>query len=123
MPLCWRKVNNMSIVYVLVNPLFPNCIKIGRTNCLYSRLKKLSTGVPKAYEVAYHVQVEDSKKVEKYLHRQYGRQGWMINAGNGGREWYKVGRGSIFDTVEDFVEDIKREIADAISGKFDYLLA
>jgi hypothetical protein len=100
----------MSNIYVLSNPLFPEYIKIGRTECMYSRLKKLSTGVAKAYNVELCVEVKDSKKTEKRLHEIYGKQGWMLNLGTVGREWYKIGKGSIFDTVEDFIEDIKREL-------------
>ena len=108
-------------IYVLSNPLFPEYIKIGRAGCLYSRLKKLSTSVPKAYKVEFHVEVNDAKKVEKFLHRRYGKQGWMLNSGTVGREWYKVGEKSIFDTIQDFVEDIGREIQSVQSGKFDFL--
>jgi len=100
----------MSNIYVLTNPLFPEYIKIGRAECVYSRLKKLSTSVPKAYNVEMYVSVKDAKKVEKHLHKQYGKQGWMLNLGTVGREWYKIGKGSIFDTVEDFINDIKLEI-------------
>jgi hypothetical protein len=100
-----------STIYVLTNPLFPDYVKIGRAECLYSRLKKLSTSVPKAFKVEFHVEVKDAKRIENELHQLYGKKGWWMNLEcNGGREWYKVGQKTPFYDVEDFVEDIKRQI-------------
>jgi hypothetical protein len=105
--------NNMSdkgTLYVIMNPLFPNYIKIGHTKCLYSRLKKLSTGVPKAYKVIFHKEYDNVKKIESHLHSVY-RESYSLNAGLISKEWYPVGREKdFFMDLEEFMTDIMREI-------------
>ena len=98
----------MDTVYVITNPLFPNYIKIGHTNCLYTRLKKLSTGVPMAYKVILAVKVKNAKKVENLLHSQY-RDCYMLNLKTFSKEWYPT-ENVFFDNVEEFVKDIKDSI-------------
>ena len=63
----------MSIVYVVVNPAFPEVIKIGRCTDLAQRLKALSsnTALPLPFECIFACNVEDSKKVEATLHRAF----------------------------------------------------
>lgn len=96
-------------LYVISNPLFPNYIKIGYAKCLYSRLKKLSTSVPKAYTIEYHVNLDNARKIEGELHTHY-RTDLCLNRGFVSTEWYPVGPKEFFDTIEDFIKDIKERI-------------
>ena len=99
----------MNTLYVIANPLFPNYIKIGHTNNLYSRLKKLSTAVPMAYKVLYKKEYENAKKIEAHLHAIY-RKELHLNLKCVSHEWYPFGEREFFDTVEDFLKDIQENI-------------
>lgn len=59
-----------EFVYILTNPKMPDLIKIGRTENLEERLKRLSShpGVPVPFEVFYCCEVEDGPDVERRLH-------------------------------------------------------
>ena len=65
---------NIGFVYILLNPAFPNLIKIGRTvRDPQVRAKELScqTGVPDDFIVLYDEMVSDAKKVEDILHNRF----------------------------------------------------
>lgn len=98
----------MDTVYVISNPLFPNYIKIGHTKCLYSRLMKLNTGVPLAYNVIFAKKVKNAKKIESLLHSRY-RGDYMLNLKTFSKEWYPV-ENVFFDNIEEFLTDIKKSI-------------
>lgn len=100
---------NMDTLYVITNPLFPTYIKIGYTKCLYTRLKKLSTGIPVEYTVLFKVKLVNAKKMEKDLHSYYGTD-LLLNAKSCGSEWYPTGDREFFDTPHDFLIDIKKRI-------------
>lgn len=108
-----------EIVYILVNPVIPDLIKIGRTSNLEERVRSLSsqTGVPVPFEVYYSCTVEDSRKVEKHLHDGFGDH--RINPR---REFFRVNPErvlSILKLVEiedvtpkdDFVEDEEERLS------------
>lgn len=60
-----------SLIYVITNPDFAeNCVKIGYTTDLKSRLKTFNTGAPKDYEVFCTYDVPDiaKHKPDKMLH-------------------------------------------------------
>lgn len=61
---------NQNIVYVLINPSFPDWVKIGRCSDLDKRLKSLSsnTAVPLPFECFYACEVDNGIKIEKKLH-------------------------------------------------------
>lgn len=63
----------MSIVYVLANPSFPDFVKIGRCKDIDQRLASLSsnTALPLPFECVFACNVDDSKTVEKTLHRTF----------------------------------------------------
>lgn len=63
-----------GFVYILLNPAFPNTIKIGKTNrSSESRAKELSraTGVPSDFIVLFDVLVSDNTEVERLLHAKF----------------------------------------------------
>lgn len=65
---------SIGFVYILLNPAFPNQIKIGRTaRDPYKRAKELSqqTGVPADFIVLYDEIVADAKQVEEILHSRF----------------------------------------------------
>jgi hypothetical protein len=102
-----------EIVYILTNPVILDLVKIGRTTNLEERVRSLSahSGVPVPFEVYYACTVEDSVKVEKYLHEGFGD-----HRVNPKREFFRINPErvlSILKLVElknitpnqDFVED------------------
>lgn len=98
-----------GFIYVLTNPLFPNYIKIGRTKCIYSRLKKLTTSVPRKYKVEFLYETDNVTKIESRLHTIY-RTDLLLNNHLASNEWYPVGENDFFDSVESFIKDIKDQI-------------
>ena len=63
----------MAAVYILVNRDMPGLIKIGRTSGTASeRAKKLSqsTSVPSPFEVVYEIPCDQTKQLERTMHRQ-----------------------------------------------------
>jgi hypothetical protein len=95
----------------LTNPLFPGYIKIGYAKCLRTRLDKLATGVPMGYKVAFKMESEYAKEIESFCHQVYGRSGDYLNFKlTGGKEWYPYGEKELFESIEDFIRDIKQKI-------------
>jgi len=67
--------NNQGIVYILLNPAFPNMIKIGMTTNedVKMRMAQIyTTGVPLPFECVYAAKVQNHEKVEKALHTAFG---------------------------------------------------
>jgi hypothetical protein len=65
---------SIGFVYILLNPSFPNHVKIGRTaRDPQKRASELSrqTGVPDDFIVLYDEIVADAKEVEKLLHAKF----------------------------------------------------
>ncbi|MEH2169992.1 MAG: GIY-YIG nuclease family protein [Nostoc sp.] len=62
-----------GFVYVLVNPSFPDQVKIGRTEKTSElRAKQLqTTGVPTPFIVVYEELVSDCEVVENILHSRF----------------------------------------------------
>jgi len=61
-------------VYILLNPLFPRLVKIGRTNReVRKRAVELSrqTGVPEDFVILYDEVVSDVEEVERRLHERF----------------------------------------------------
>jgi T5orf172 domain len=67
--------NKQGIVYILINPAFPNMIKIGMTinEDVKMRMAQIyTTGVPLPFECVYAAKVNKYDKVEKALHTAFG---------------------------------------------------
>jgi len=99
----------METLYVISNPLFPNYVKVGFTKCLYSRLKKLSTSVPKSFKVEYQVELKNASKIERLFHGNFGQSGLMANS-NESREWYPLGDNEFFGDMDHVIGEIKNLI-------------
>ena len=89
-------------IYVVVNPLIPNCVKIGRTKTVAKRVKQLATGSPIKYKVLHSELVINASQVESHLHRVFN------NVRQNG-EWFKTND----------IEKIKKEI-NSIQKKIRY---
>ena len=63
----------MSIVYVFVNPSFPDFVKIGRCKDVQKRLQSLSsnTALPLPFECVYACTVNNPVEVEHALHQAF----------------------------------------------------
>lgn len=76
-----------GFVYILLNPTFPDLVKIGRTqNATEKRAKELrGTGVPTPFIVVYEEIVSDCKEVERRLHERY--TGFRVSSD---REFFRI---------------------------------
>jgi hypothetical protein len=58
-----------GFVYVLINPAWPDCVKIGSAVDVQSRLDQFQTGSPlRDYEMVYSVYTHDRLKAERACH-------------------------------------------------------
>ena len=102
------------IVYVLINEAMPNFIKVGTTKRpIEERMKGLySTGVPVPFECHYAAIVEQSKNVERRIHRAFSK--FRINKN---REFFELDPEAAADIIrlveikdvtpsEDFIETL-----------------
>lgn len=63
-----RHTSECGIVYVISNPSFPGCYKVGMTKNLDSRLKSYQTYDPnRAYKVEHYRFVKNAKAIEKTI--------------------------------------------------------
>lgn len=77
-----------GFVYILVNPAFPNLVKIGKTTVSpASRAKEVSrgTGVPAEFQVAWACEVVDCHSTEKLLHSKLDTHRFRSN-----REFFEI---------------------------------
>jgi T5orf172 domain len=76
-----------GFVYILLNPSFPDQIKIGLTTGTSERRAKQlwSTGVPTPFIVVYDELVSDCELVESRLHERFS--GYRVSSG---REFFRV---------------------------------
>lgn len=90
-----------GFVYILLNPSFPDQVKIGLTKDKTEiRAKQLqSTGVPTPFIVVYDELVDDCATVEKRLHDQFS--GYRVSTN---REFFRI-------PVKEAVQALQREVA------------
>ena len=73
----------VEFVYIFVNPLHPNVVKIGHVHnqTVMQRLKQINagTGVLTPYECKYHYWCYDSETLEKEIHARLQVMGLRIN--------------------------------------------
>jgi hypothetical protein len=75
-------------IYVLINPMLPDLVKIGKTvKSPDERAKELSssTGVPAPFFVAYQISVNNITEAESYFHQLFSEQ-----RVNDGREFFNT---------------------------------
>lgn len=62
----------MAIVYVLSNPAFEDYVKVGKTDNLEQRLRRLdNTSVPLPFRCVYAVEVDNVDEVERLVHQAF----------------------------------------------------
>lgn len=102
--------NNKGIVYILINPAFPNMIKIGMTTNEDVKLRMAqiyTTGVPLPFECVYAAKVNNHEKVEKALHTAFGPD--RINPK---REFFEIDAGQAIAIIKLMeVEDVTPKVA------------
>ena len=75
-----------GFVYLMVNPSFPNWVKIGKTQNHFERLSSYQTGDPhRAYDMKIKKEVKNRHEAEKMFHMHFENI-----AGNRSHEWFKL---------------------------------
>jgi len=81
-------IGTEGFVYILVNPAFPNLVKIGKTTVSpASRAKEVSrgTGVPAEFQVAWACEVVNCHSTERLLHSKLNMHRFRSN-----REFFEI---------------------------------
>jgi hypothetical protein len=118
----------IGYVYILINPAFPDLIKIGRTSkTSESRALELSTtGTPDKFVVVFDVLVDNCIEVESEMHAIFSSSRYAEN-----REFFRVpvkkaiatlqsiGNGRIINE-EDWVQSVNQNSVDWQSEKVKY---
>lgn len=77
--------NNSGYIYILINPLKPNFVKIGKTQgSAEDEAKKLSSNLekPNSYIVIYDCYFEDCISAEKYIYELLKNKGFEVSSKN-----------------------------------------
>ena len=77
--------NNSGYIYILINPLKPNFVKIGKTQVsAEDEAKKLSSNLekPNSYIVIYDCYFEDYISAEKYIYELLKNKGFEVSSKN-----------------------------------------
>src|ERR1035438_1446002 len=92
----------VGFVYILLNPAFPDRIKIGRTSRpTRDRANELSrqTGVPEPYIVVYDQLVGDCQAVEDALHERFAAARASVS-----KEFFRVPSKEAILALQEFVK-------------------
>lgn len=67
---------SQNIIYIMINPSFPDWIKIGRCSDLAKRIKSLShnSAVPLPFECFYACRVSDGPDIERKIHTIFSEE-------------------------------------------------
>ena len=87
-------------IYVVVNPLISDYVKIGRTKTVAKRVKQLATGSPMEYKVLHSELVINASQVEAHLHR-------VFNDVRQNGEWFKT---NDIEKIKKEINSIQKEI-------------
>lgn len=95
-----------GIVYILINPSFPELVKIGFTRrTVKQRMKELdNTSIPFPYAYFHAVHVEHPEVVESRLHRLFYE--WRVNKD---REFFRIRYSTAVEGLELFSRVIAGE--------------
>lgn len=90
-----------GFVYILVNPAFPNLVKIGRTtkNPQERALELSSTGVPEKFVVVHSVITSDCIGLENILHRDLHSKRYNKN-----REFFEISVSDVIKKIDSLIE-------------------
>ncbi len=84
-------------------------VKIGMTTrSVEARVKQLQTGSPVAFQVAYAIEADDARALERRLHRQFADR--RLLAG-GGTEYFQVTSAEVIAAIEAIATEVSTERA------------
>ncbi|SOK58529.1 hypothetical protein [Yersinia phage fHe-Yen9-04] len=96
-----------QICYVIINPAWPEWVKIGFTSKeeMKTRLSTYQTGSPfRDYEVYHEVYFDDAKAAEKEVNKRLKQ----MNATQGtGKEWYKMPKSIASNMIDSVLDDLE----------------
>lgn len=98
-----------GFIYILLNPLFPTYLKIGKTTHTSEKrakemYKQAGAGIPVEFIVAYDVEVSDCDLVEKLIHQELAKK--RINQG---REFFKLPLKDAVKMVERVITELAKQ--------------
>lgn len=99
-------MSKKGFVYVMLNPSFPNLLKIGQTNKTpEERAKEIyTTGIPTPFIVAYEHEVSDCILVENLTHEKLSKK-----RSNYEREFFNIPLKEVIKAIQDVVNDLQRQ--------------
>lgn len=100
-------MSKQGYIYILMNPSFPQYLKIGQTTRTpEERAKELywqaKTGIPTRFVEAYEEEVSDCILVEKLVHTKLEKNHWN-------KEYFNVPLKDAFKTIRKVIEDLQKE--------------
>ena len=100
-------MSKQGYIYILMNPSFPQYLKIGQTTRTpEERAKELywqaKTGIPTRFVEAYEEEVSDCILVEKLVHTKLEKNHWN-------KEFFNVPLKDAFKTIRKVIEDLQKE--------------
>lgn len=100
----------MQICYVIINPAWPEYVKIGFTSKseMKTRLSTYQTGTPfRDFEVYHEVQFEDARTAEKEIHKRLKQ----MNAYREGKtEWFKMPKKLAANIIDSVLDDMENDL-------------
>ncbi len=105
-------MNKKGFVYVLLNPSFPNLLKIGQTQRTpEQRAKEIyKTGIPTPFIVAYEQEISDCILVENLIHEKLSK-----NRSNYEREFFNIPLKEAVKVIQGVIDDLQKQ------NKLDFL--
>jgi len=102
----YRKKNPLiSNIYVMINPAWPEYVKIGRSDDIVKRLRGYQTYSPfRDYEICYSKETGKIREIEEYFFNNYGNKEdirvceWRKN------EWYRIDKEKAINIIEDLTK-------------------
>ena len=99
-------MSKKGFIYIMLNPSFPNLLKIGRTyKTPEERAKEMYTsGIPTPFIVAYKHEVGDCILVENLVHEKLSKK-----RNNYKREFFNIPEKEAIKAIQDVVHDLQRQ--------------
>lgn len=98
-----------QICYVVVNPAWPEWVKIGFTSKseMKDRISTYQTGSPfRDYEVYHTVFFEDAKSAEQEIHKILKQMNAVQSTG---KEWYKMPKTIAANIIDSVLDDLMEQ--------------
>ena len=106
-----------GIIYVLINAAMPGYVKVGSTDDLERRIKEMySTNVPLPFECFYACEVDNYKKVERYIHDAF-----LDHRTTNAREFFEISPERVVSALKPLeIKDVTPK-TDIVDSKEDLL--